>query len=88
MEYHSPGQVSQPYMELFQFLLMPVLWDRPANIKPLVRLIQAYIRIGPAQVSKYVLQISKDFDSLQFPTKYYQTQMFIVIFRKMIDIEK
>merc|ERR1711962_701181 len=50
LEYHSPGQVSQPYMELFQFLLMPVLWDRPANIKPLVRLIQAYIRIGPAQI--------------------------------------
>ena len=32
------------------FLLIPVLWERPGNIKPLVRLIQAYIRIGAAQV--------------------------------------
>ncbi len=42
--------VPQPYMELFQFLLVPVLWERPGNIKALVRLIQAYIRVGPGQV--------------------------------------
>ena len=51
LEYHSPGNITQPYMELFQFLLIPVLWERPGNIKPLVRLIQAYIRIGSAQVN-------------------------------------
>ena len=37
-------------MELFQFLLMPVLWDRPGNITPLVRLIQAYISRGARQI--------------------------------------
>jgi len=30
---------------------MPVLWDRPANIKPLVRLLQAYVSRGPQQVA-------------------------------------
>jgi len=50
LEYHNPGNITGPYMELFQFLLIPVLWERPGNIKPLVRLIQAYIRIGAAQV--------------------------------------
>ena len=33
-----------------QFLLVPVLWERPANIKPLVRLLQAYVSRGPQQV--------------------------------------
>lgn len=50
LEVHNPGNVPQPYMELFQFLLNPVLWERTGNIRPLVRLIQAYIRVGAAQV--------------------------------------
>lgn len=50
LEVHTPGNIPQPYMELFQFLLIPILWERPGNIKPLVRLIQAYIRIGSGQV--------------------------------------
>merc|ERR1712029_939876 len=50
LEVHNLGNVSQPYMELFQFLLNPVLWERTGNIRPLVRLIQAYIRVGAAQV--------------------------------------
>jgi exportin-2 (importin alpha re-exporter) len=37
-------------MELFQFLLIPVLWERPGNIHGLVRLLQAYISRGPQQV--------------------------------------
>ena len=53
LEYHNPGNITGPYMELFQFLLIPVLWERPGNIKPLVRLIQAYIRIGAAQVNYF-----------------------------------
>ncbi len=39
LELHT-NSVPGPYMELFGFLLMPVLWDRPGNITPLVRLIQ------------------------------------------------
>ena len=50
LEVHTPGNVPQPYMELFQFLLIPALWEQSGNIRPLVRLIQAYIRIGAAQV--------------------------------------
>jgi len=37
-------------MELFPFLLMPVLWENRGNIQPLVRLIQAYVRLGPEQI--------------------------------------
>jgi exportin-2 (importin alpha re-exporter) len=37
-------------MALFQFLLVPDLWERPGNVKALVRLIQSYIRVGAAQV--------------------------------------
>jgi len=50
LEVHTPGNVPGPYMELFQFLLIPILWERPGNVKPLVRLIQGYIRIGSSQV--------------------------------------
>ncbi len=37
-------------MALFPFLLAPVLWDRPGNITPLVRLLQAYIARGAQQI--------------------------------------
>jgi len=45
------GNVPQPYMALFPHLLVPVLWERSGNIKPLVRLLQAFIQIGHQQVS-------------------------------------
>ncbi len=35
--------VPQVYHELFPFLLMPVLWERPGYIPALTRLLQAYI---------------------------------------------
>ena len=44
LQVHTPGNVPGPYMELFPFLLMPVLWENRGNIQPLVRLIQAYVR--------------------------------------------
>ena len=50
LEMHTDGTIPQPYMELFTFLLAPILWDRPGNIRPLVRLLQAYITRGPQQV--------------------------------------
>ncbi|XP_064625610.1 exportin-2-like [Lineus longissimus] len=31
------------YMNVFPHLLVPILWDRPGNIPPLIRLLQAYI---------------------------------------------
>ncbi len=50
MQGGNGGGVSDPYMALFPFLLMPVLWERPGNITPLVRLIQAFITKGPQQI--------------------------------------
>lgn len=43
-------EVPEAYMMLFPHLLAPVLWERPANIHPLVRLLQAYIQVGSRQV--------------------------------------
>ena len=39
LEVHS-GTIPGPYMELFQFLLIPALWESPANVRALVRLLQ------------------------------------------------
>ena len=49
MEVHSTG-VPDTYMALFPHLLAPVLWERPGNIPPLVRLIQAFIIQGANQI--------------------------------------
>ena len=59
LELHNDGGVPEPYMALFQFLLVPVLWERPANIKPLVRLLQAYVSRGPQQVKRHLNKPSK-----------------------------
>jgi len=50
LELHTEGNVPEPYMALFAFLLVPLLWERPANIHPLVRLLQAFISRGSAQI--------------------------------------
>lgn len=44
------SQVPEPYMALFPHLLLPVLWERPGNIPPLVRLLQAFIERGASQI--------------------------------------
>jgi len=49
LDLHSNG-VPGAYMDLFPCLLAPILWDRPANIHPLVKLLQAYIMKGPQQI--------------------------------------
>jgi len=54
LELHSNGTVPQPYMAIFPFLIMPLLWERPANIQPLVRLLQAFISRGTAQVVEHI----------------------------------
>jgi len=54
LELHGTGSVPEPYMALFSFLLVPLLWERPANIHPLVRLLQAFISRGPGQVSQQI----------------------------------
>lgn len=50
MEFSPSGKVSEPYMQLLPCLLAPVLWERPANISPLVRLLSAFVSQAPAQI--------------------------------------
>ena len=42
--------VPEKYMQLFPHLLLPSLWERPGNIPPLVRLLQAFIEKGANQI--------------------------------------
>nr|CAI5867494.1 unnamed protein product [Callosobruchus analis] len=42
MEHTPQGSVPEPYIQLLPCLLAPVLWERPANISPLVRLLSAF----------------------------------------------
>jgi exportin-2 (importin alpha re-exporter) len=38
-----PAPLPSSYMQMLRPLLSPVLWERPGNIPPLVRLIKAYL---------------------------------------------
>ena len=49
LEMHTDS-IPETYMALFPHLLQPVLWERPANIPPLVRLLQAFIEKGAQQI--------------------------------------
>lgn len=44
------GPIPEPYWALFPCLLAPALWDRSGNVKPLIRLICAFIKQGSAQI--------------------------------------
>ncbi|XP_067121155.1 exportin-2 [Centruroides vittatus] len=46
----NASPVPDSYMAVFPCLLAPVLWERPGNIHPLVRLLQAYIEKGAHQI--------------------------------------
>lgn len=50
IDHHPGGQVADTYMALFPHLMAPALWERPGNIPPLVRLLQAYIEKGGKQI--------------------------------------
>uniref|UniRef100_A0A1I8G889 Exportin-2 n=1 Tax=Macrostomum lignano TaxID=282301 RepID=A0A1I8G889_9PLAT len=43
LEQHRDGP-SEPYWALFPFLLAPVLWESPANVPALARLLRAFVR--------------------------------------------
>ena len=49
LELHET-EVPAQYMAMFPHLLLPGLWERPANIAPLVRLLQAYVQKGAKQI--------------------------------------
>lgn len=51
LELHERGQISEMYVELYPFLLSPILWERTGNIHPLVRLLRAFImKCEPTQM--------------------------------------
>ncbi|XP_050295241.1 exportin-2 [Anthonomus grandis grandis] len=50
MEFTPRGNVTEPYMQLLPCLLAPILWDRPANISPLVRLLRAFVAQAGLQI--------------------------------------
>ncbi|KAG1687432.1 Exportin-2 [Nymphon striatum] len=58
LELHTDS-VPPAYMALFPCLLSPALWERPGNIHPLVRLLQAYIETGTSQIMQVDKIMSK-----------------------------
>jgi len=49
LEMHTQS-VPEAYVAMFPNLLLPPLWERPANIPSLVRLLQAYVEKGAKQI--------------------------------------
>lgn len=60
LEYRVKGEpIPLPYFELYQFLFMPVLWERSGNVHPLVRLLAAYItRMNPTEMQSNLQLVS------------------------------
>jgi len=50
LELRPTQDIPEPYMALFPCLLSPVLFERQANIHPLIRLLQAFISHGSHQI--------------------------------------
>lgn len=46
----SIGSVPEPYLALFPCLLSPILWERPGNITPLIRLLCTFIKQASPQI--------------------------------------
>ena len=54
LEFHQTD-VPDVYFQVFPYLLAPILWDRSANIAPLVRLLQSFTERG----SQKIVEMSK-----------------------------
>ena len=50
LELYVDNIIPDVYKELFPFLLMPLLWERPGYIPALTRLLQAYIERGSTNI--------------------------------------
>ncbi|XP_030755343.1 exportin-2-like, partial [Sitophilus oryzae] len=50
LDYTPSGSLSDAYMQLLPCLLAPVLWERPANISPLVRLLRSLVSQAAQQI--------------------------------------
>lgn len=62
LELHNQT-IPNVYFELFPFLLMPTLWERPGYIPALVRLLQVYIEKGANTVITEKIVINNNFFS-------------------------
>ena len=51
IETHPSGSLPSAYVGIFPALLVPALWDRQANVTPLVRLLEAFLRKAPAEIA-------------------------------------
>lgn len=72
MEYTPIGNISDAYIQLLPCLLAPVLWERPANISPLVRLLSAFaVHAAPQIVAQ---------DKLVSGLRFFEIFFFIHIF--------
>lgn len=49
------GSVSEKFTKLFQELLSPALWERPANVRPLTELMHTYIE----KIGQYIISQNK-----------------------------
>lgn len=49
------GSISEKFTKLFQELLSPTLWERPANVKPLTELMHTYIE----KIGQYIISQNK-----------------------------
>lgn len=66
MELTPTGSIPEPYMQLLPCLLAPVLWERPANISPLVRLLCAFLTQAAPQVIAQDKLVSILFDNVNY----------------------
>ena len=65
LELQAAASVPAVYFELFPFLLMPALWERPGYIPALTRLLQAYIeKAAGACVAEKILGVLGVFQRL------------------------
>lgn len=47
------GSIADAYWQLFPCLLSPLLWEKPGNITPLIRLLCAFLRQGANQIASF-----------------------------------
>lgn len=53
LEYNTRTFAPEAYLELLPCLLVPVLWERPANVSPLARLLSAYARQAATDIVSF-----------------------------------
>ena len=72
LELYVDNIIPDVYNQLFSFLILPALWERPGYIPALTRLLQAYIERGSRSiiaekiVSFYRLFLRKKFIFIKF----------------------